>query len=58
MAGVLLLPFSNYLTVDVFRFHLWVLMSQNPSLCKFRKKALQTVLDQMNDKSGAVNGKS
>jgi hypothetical protein len=38
-----------------FRFHLWVLMSQNPSLRKFRKKAIEKVLDEL-QKTGKVDG--
>ena len=43
--------------VGVFRFHLWAVMSQNPSLCKFRKKAIRATLDRL-DKAGAVDGNS
>ena len=48
---------QSHLTVDFFRFHLWVVMSQNPSLCQFRKKAIQATLDEMK-KAGAKDGKS
>ena len=33
----------------ILRFHLWILMSQNPSLCKFRKQAIQKTLKEIQD---------
>ncbi len=44
------------LTFFLFRFHLWILMSQNPSLCKFRKQAIQKTLEEIQDDKGDVDG--
>ena len=40
-----------------FRFHLWIVLSQNPSLCKFRKQAIQKTLVELQI-AGRVDGNS